>query len=103
MHSRLMGLWRTTERSAGPVVCMDGGTRKMKRIIFSHFATETLKKKKELTQRQREYLPKVEHPYGLHLKHKLLFYYSKVHAKNTYYFYWVSENEFHCKSYDKAF
>lgn len=32
MHSRLMGLWRTTERSAGPVVRMDGGTRKMKRI-----------------------------------------------------------------------
>lgn len=36
MHSRLMGLWRTTARSAGPVVRMDGGTGEMKRIeIFS--------------------------------------------------------------------
>lgn len=57
MHSRLMGLWRTTERSAGPVVRMDGGTRKMKRIgAFKKTNTlqqQIYKKKKEITQSQR--------------------------------------------------
>lgn len=63
MHWRLMGLWRTTERSAGPVVRMDGGTRKMNRIedrgIFlktlynSKFILKKEEKKKEITQSQR--------------------------------------------------
>lgn len=31
MHSRLMDLWRMTERSEGPVLRIDGGTRKKKK------------------------------------------------------------------------
>lgn len=33
IHSRLMGLWRTTERSAGPVLRMDGGTGEVKFMV----------------------------------------------------------------------
>lgn len=45
-HSKLMGLRRTTDRSAGPVVRMDGGTgKKRKKPEILKFATAKLKKK----------------------------------------------------------
>lgn len=52
MHSRLMGLWRITERSAGPLVRMDGGTRKMK-SADELFCSLQLIKKKGITEIQR--------------------------------------------------
>lgn len=39
IHSRLMGLWRTTERSAGPVLRMDGGTGEVKRVLHKKQST----------------------------------------------------------------
>lgn len=63
MHSRLMGLWRTTERSAGPVVRMDGGTRKMKRIgAFKKkktlYNSKFIKKKGNYTKSENSIYPK---------------------------------------------
>ena len=79
IHSRLMGLWRTTARSAGPLVRIDGGTAKVQKIdflvlhiyilqkyiiIYYYFLRNTLQKKiksqKIKLQKGREqYLPTV--------------------------------------------
>ena len=72
IHSRLMGLWRTTARSAGPLVRIDGGTAKVQKIdflvlhiyilqkyiiIYYYFLRNTLQKeiseKNKITKRQR--------------------------------------------------
>lgn len=70
MHSRVMDLWRITERSAGLPVRMDGGTRKVKRAE-ELFSSLQLIKKKELQKFREEYLPKLLRLWGVHLKHKL--------------------------------
>lgn len=53
MHSKLMGLWRTTDRSAGPVVRMDGGTGEMKRIVILLKTLCSKFGKKDITKRQK--------------------------------------------------
>lgn len=92
MHSRLMGLWRTTERSAGPVVRMDGGTRKMKRITFSHIITEIFffLKRKEITQRQSGVFTPSGASMWLAFKAQFMFTTVIVNAKISIFFYWVS-------------